>query len=405
MTSEAKAALTMDTSGLADGLPQIASSVVNPLNDLKDAIEDKAIQYVSVSATDTHVKHLDDAISVSGEISKSIVNAEGNEQVRFAVSGGTAQWNANKIQDRAVSNASPNVGNTLVWDGTQWLPGTPGSGGGSSIAPNGVAEGRLTLTTATPVTTSDVTAANYLYYTPYTGNRISLYNGVTWDILSFAELELLIAAYTANKNYDIFAYISDGAATLTAQQWTDDSTRETALARQNGILVLSGTPTYRYLGTIRITGTLGQCEDSLKRRYVWNYYNRINRRIYAVDNNGSSYIGTLREYRNTSDNRAHFVIGVSEEVVSVRAQLQIEEFDSTAESLVTNIGVDGVISAITRFNTNLDNSLMMSNPVAYWDGYLSAGYHYISAYEGTNPAMGTFLLATLQSDIIGSLMG
>ena len=40
--------------------------------------------------------------------------------------------------------------------------------------------GRLTLTSGTPVTTNDVTAATTIYYTPYKGNAIQLYNGTNW---------------------------------------------------------------------------------------------------------------------------------------------------------------------------------------------------------------------------------
>jgi len=53
--------------------------------------------------------------------------------------------------------------------------------------------GRLTLTSGTPVTTSDVTAATSVYYTPYVGNKISLYNGWEWIFHEFSELSLSLS--------------------------------------------------------------------------------------------------------------------------------------------------------------------------------------------------------------------
>jgi hypothetical protein len=51
--------------------------------------------------------------------------------------------------------------------------------------------GRLTLTTALPVTTADVTAATTVYFTPHYGNRIALYHGGSvWNTHVYAELSI-----------------------------------------------------------------------------------------------------------------------------------------------------------------------------------------------------------------------
>jgi len=54
--------------------------------------------------------------------------------------------------------------------------------------------GRLTLTTATPVTTSDVTGVSTVYYTPYISDLMSLWNGVSWQTLTFSEISTNIGA-------------------------------------------------------------------------------------------------------------------------------------------------------------------------------------------------------------------
>jgi len=50
--------------------------------------------------------------------------------------------------------------------------------------------GRLTLTTVTPVTTADVTAATTVYFTPYLGDYIALYDGSNWVIRNFTEIHI-----------------------------------------------------------------------------------------------------------------------------------------------------------------------------------------------------------------------
>lgn len=52
------------------------------------------------------------------------------------------------------------------------------------------APGRLTLTTVLPVTTSDVTAALVLYYTPYVGDQLALYDGTAWAAYALSEISI-----------------------------------------------------------------------------------------------------------------------------------------------------------------------------------------------------------------------
>ena len=61
------------------------------------------------------------------------------------------------------------------------------------------AEGRLSLTSGTAITTSDVSSQTTLYYTPYNGNRIELYDGSAWSSLTFTERSIL-GTVTTNGN-------------------------------------------------------------------------------------------------------------------------------------------------------------------------------------------------------------
>ena len=71
---------------------------------------------------------------------------------------------------------------------------------GTLAGPLSLAEGRLTLTSGTPVTTGDVSAAATAYYTPYIGNGISLYDGSTaWAKYTFTEITISLVVLTASK--------------------------------------------------------------------------------------------------------------------------------------------------------------------------------------------------------------
>lgn len=116
----------------------------------------------------------------------------------------------------------------LTTDGSGVLSWSTAAGGGS----NSTADGRLTLTSGTPVTTSDVTAATTIYYTPYAGNGIALFDGTsTWTVRTFSELSLSLSGFTANTNYDIFAHWTGSAVALEAESWgTNTSYSGTGLA-------------------------------------------------------------------------------------------------------------------------------------------------------------------------------
>lgn len=180
-------------------------------------------------------------------------------------------------------------------------------------------EFRLTLTTAVPVTTSDVTAATTVYVTPYKGNKIALYDGTYWHMRSSAEMSIAVPNTTSTM-YDLFCYDSAGTPTLEALVWTNDTTRATALTLQNGVLVKTGALTRRYLGSFRTGTVAGQTEDSLAKRYVWNYYNRVLREMRVIPGSaGYNYSSaTIRQANGSTSNQLTFIVGVSEDPIFAR---------------------------------------------------------------------------------------
>lgn len=143
--------------------------------------------------------------------------------------------------------------------------------------------GRLTLTTAVPVTTTDVTGATTVYYTPYKHNKVSLWNGSGWVRYAFAEVSLALGTLaSATIPQDVFLYDNAGTLTLEFLIWTNVTTRATALVMQDGVLCKTGALTRRYLGTFRPTATT-TTEDSVAKRLVWNYENQVERELFVKD--------------------------------------------------------------------------------------------------------------------------
>src|SRR5882757_7873473 len=76
--------------------------------------------------------------------------------------------------------------------------------------------GRLTLTSGKPVMTSDVTAATNVYYAPYVGDIIPLYNGTSYGNSTFTGLTAALnsTSQAANNLYDLFAFLNNSVLTI-----------------------------------------------------------------------------------------------------------------------------------------------------------------------------------------------
>lgn len=185
------------------------------------------------------------------------------------------------------------------------LGATGATGPVGAVTGNGRAEGRLTLTTGAPVM-GNVAAATAIYYTPWIGSQIPIWDGVSaFTPTGFSELSnnLLAsvtnkagpAAAAASKNYDVFVWSDAGTLRLTrGAYWFSDTARSTAtendLLRTQGILVNKNTINNgpaagygTYVGTFRTDGS-SQCNwntgglaagGTAATLHVWNAYNRI----------------------------------------------------------------------------------------------------------------------------------
>lgn len=155
--------------------------------------------------------------------------------------------------------------------------------------------GRLTLTSGTPVTTSDVTGATTIYYTPYVHDIIVLWDGTRWVPIQFIETSMSVGTGLSTPS-DVFGYLSGGVLALERLAWTNSSTRATAVTLQDGRWCKSGDKTRLLLGTYYFSSS-NTVEDSAANRQVGNVYNKEARTLfqcpgYNNDNATTNYTTT-----------------------------------------------------------------------------------------------------------------
>jgi len=243
---------------------------------------------------------------------------------------------------------------------TLGIDGTSGNIGVNDLADAAIAQlfqARLTLTSATPVTTADV-GAGTIYLTPYRGNKIALYNGTRWKLHTLTEISLALTA-TSGSVYDVWVYDNSGTLTLETTAWTNTTTRATALALQDGVYCKTGALTRRYVGTFYANGS-NQTQDRTTGRHLWNFYNRVRKPMQVKENDiGWSYTtAVLRQANGDAANQLDLVCGVAEDAVDIELIAMSSNTNANVTRYVT-IGVDAVNATFT--NAIADNPTQGGN--------------------------------------------
>jgi hypothetical protein len=260
-----------------------------------------------------------------------------------------------------------------------------GGGGGGTV--DYIGRKRLSLASATPVTITDQTAKTTVYWTDGTVN-----------------LSVAVPA-TTNTPFDIFYSISGNS--LSTVNWTNDTTRATALAYDGGMLVKSGDTDKLYLGTGRTTGSSGQCEDSRGnasqsggKRFLWNYYNRVLKALDVIDTTDSWNYGTAtwRQANNAAGNKVEFIVGVAEDLIRASVQGAVA-LASNGASAYFAVGVDvtNAPSGLVQGGFNGSATTLIA-PVSGSHQFIPAvGYHYLAWLE-----KGTTGTVTFEGDQAGN---
>lgn len=265
----------------------------------------------------------------------------------------------------------------------------------------GLCDGRLTPTTGVPVTTTDVTAAATIYYTPYKGNKLTFYDGTKWVKRSFSELTISLAGKTASTPYDIFAYDSSGTVTTELVAWTSATARfgsgtyATLLPRQDGAWVKSTNGTAidtsrKWLGTVYINGTGGQTDDTFAKRYIYNACNRVLRPVRRLETTDSWSWGTSswQAANNSAANAIDVMVGLAEEGIDLSVIAQAAA-PASGQLFGASIGEDSTSAPATGALTQQISSVGANRSV-------------FSAHLSTVPAIGRHLYTWIE---FGSFSG
>ena len=241
-------------------------------------------------------------------------------------------------------------------------------------------QGRLTLTSGTPVLATGVTAGTAVYYTPYCGNQVPIYDGTSMVPTTFSELTLTLASqHTASNIFDVFVFLNSSTPTLaTGPAWGTATAGSgargtgagtTELARVGGLWTNAVSMTGRnssttysisanratYLGTIFIDGSNGQvtCHTAYgqSRKWgVWNAYNRVPILLKAGDSTASwTYAtNTWQSSNAAAANTLAVLTGLPEEIITCRFQQNVQPGVSAGATSAINIGIGlNVANALT----------------------------------------------------------
>lgn len=240
-----------------------------------------------------------------------------------------------------------------------------------------IPQGYLTPSSQLAIITGDFPSATAIYYTPYIGNNVPIYNGSSFIFTPFTELTLtLVSNHLASTLYDLFAINDSGTIRLVSGSAWNSSTAgacsrgsgagTTQLARTNGIWTNAVSMTGRYgastttvavnrgtyVGSISIDGTAGQV--SCYRTYVpsakwgiWNAYNRVP--VYLKTGDGTASwnytTNTFRPSNNSTANSLTVFQGLAEEVIDLQF-LNSNENSTSAQITQSGIGWNSTSVAI-----------------------------------------------------------
>jgi len=290
-------------------------------------------------------------------------------------------------------------GGTLTDEGTNILVTV--SGGGSSYADKALTKGRLTVVSGQSVVTTNATNTT-VYFTPHNGNGIALYDGSsTWTNATFTEITCTVPSTTATL-YDVFIYDNGSAVVSDVVAWASDTARTTALILQDGIYVKTGATTRKYVGTFCTTETAGQVVDTLRRRLVYNYYNKISRTFLRQESTVSWVYSTatLRQVNANSANQVEVVIGVRD--TSIALEFIHFAVSGSTGNFMAAIGENSTSAVATNCIGGVETRVAgyVLNPKAHITTIPRLGYSYYAMLEMPTAACTWYSTLTVSGAVV-----
>jgi len=142
-----------------------------------------------------------------------------------------------------------------------------------------------------------------IYYTPYRGDFIPLWDGTYWVPRTFSAITIPVNTLLPNRAYDVFIFWNGSAVVAETVAWNAGTaygpatvspalyatTRATALVYQNGNLVKSGDATRRYVGSFHTMNNAAGAvttADQPDKRLLFNYYRQTRKNLSVDGANG-----------------------------------------------------------------------------------------------------------------------
>lgn len=262
-------------------------------------------------------------------------------------------------------------------------------------------QGRVTLASGVPVMGTSQAGCTTVYYTPYAGNIVPIYDGTNMVPTATAEISQATtdttkspAAVAASKIYDLFVWNDSGTIRCTrGPAWTNSTTRGYTFTMVNGILLNTsaitngpGASRGTWVGTIAsnasstIDYVLGAAGVAAVLN-VWNAYNQADISTTVTDN-GASYTyttGTIRQARASAINQVSWVNGSAENSFLA---INTTAGNGVATGALVNVGLG--LDTTSAFTVNLFQ-------VTYNNISMGIAVPLIST-----PAIGTHVLAALE---------
>jgi hypothetical protein len=99
-------------------------------------------------------------------------------------------------------------------------------------------DGRLSLSSTVSVPTSDQTSAATIYYLPYNGNSLPVFNGTNWQIMNIGASGISFGLGATNmptsQVYDVYAVNVSGTPTLCSMYWGGNTARSATVGGKSG---------------------------------------------------------------------------------------------------------------------------------------------------------------------------
>ena len=270
-------------------------------------------------------------------------------------------------------------------------------------------QGRLTLTSNTPVMAADALAATSIYYTPYQGNIVPIYDGANMQSYSFGQLTMALNSsnQTSGHIYDLFAFLNSSVVTIGAgPAWSSSTARGTGAGttelqqvdglwvNANTITLKNGSTTYSnipvgeatYLGSVYMSAN-GQTQFNIKPAAasggtnnivgIWNAYNRVSLKTICRDSSGYTYASnTWRKADNNANNRISFLDGLGQ--------------SSVAATFINSVGTAATGTQV-YIGLNLNSTSATPNLIsfaAFSTSTLGNNYNMLVCEEAFPPALG-----------------